>query len=147
MLLFYHRSIIFHTLLFNFSMIVHLLIEFLLNNFIFLFQIIIFLYEFIVLFGQIIIYQNYLLNFFFQLSDLILQFSIIFLLLFVQSLYKSSSKILCIIDHITIFDLNLFTFPLIRQPQIFKILFMLLQLGFKELLMLQLHLINLLFQL
>ena len=46
-------------------MIVHLLIEFLLYNFIFLFQIIIFLYELIVLFSQIVIYKDYLLNFFF----------------------------------------------------------------------------------
>jgi len=65
MLLFYHRSIIFHTLLLDVCMVVHLLIKFLLNNFIFLFQIIIFLYEFIILFGQIVIYQDYLLNFFF----------------------------------------------------------------------------------
>ena len=116
MLLLDHGGLVLHALFLDLGVVVQLLIELLEDDFVLLFELVVVLEQLVVLFAELVVYVDDLFDFVRKLGNLVLEFPVVFLFLFVQSLDEGRPEVLRVIHHVTVFHLNLFALSLVRQP-------------------------------
>ena len=113
MLLFHHIFVVFQVLCHNVRVLVQLVVVFSVKMVILLHQVVVIFGKLRILLLKIIVDENNLLDLFFQLVHLILEFSVILMFLLVQTMDERRAEVFGIIHHRRVFQLNLLAFALI----------------------------------